>query len=97
MIHFTYFQSFPKIPKKSLNRVKSFVQLYTFAWHKNRHWRVVDNEAAEIHAWCKWLNISFEVICLFICVSCVVQNSKQNRHVYESYSTQASNIGYRSC
>jgi len=77
--------------KISLNRVKSFLLLYTFAWCKNCHWRVVDSEAAEIYAWCKWLIILFEVICLCIYVSSVVQNSKQNRHLYERYSTQASN------
>ena len=59
--------------KISLNRVKSFLLLYTFAWCKNCHWRVVDSEAAEIYAWCKWLIILLEVICLCIYVSCVVQ------------------------
>jgi len=45
MIHFTHFQTFPKIPKKSLNRIKKFLLLYTFAWCKNCHWRCIDNEA----------------------------------------------------
>ena len=39
----------------------------------------------------------FEVICLCIYISCVVQNSQQNRHLCESYLRQATNTGYRSC
>ena len=44
MVHFTHFQTFPKIPKKSFNRDKSFLLLFTFTWYKNCHWRVIDNE-----------------------------------------------------
>jgi len=41
---FAHFQTFPKIPKKSFHRDKSFLLLYTFTWYKNFHWRVIDNE-----------------------------------------------------
>ena len=53
--------------KISFIQVKSFLLLYSFAWCKNCYWRAVDNEAAEIHAWCKWRIILFDVIfCVFM-------------------------------
>jgi len=86
MIHFVHFQTFPNMPKSAqkffyyctrLPGIKTAIEelLSMKRPAKSKH----DANASQSYL--------FEVICLCIYVSCVVQNSKQNRLLYRSVTS----------